>query len=110
MRTFVVLLILASTLIQGLIIAYWTQTAAPADFQRFFSGFYGETPLWSRAAFAFGYGWLLVPVMILAGLATAVARKSLRAHLGKLAVGGLLLTGAMVYAMYPLHLMLGALP
>lgn len=110
MKALFAALALVSTLLQGLIIGYWTQTAAPAEFLRFFGGFYGETPLWSQAAFAFGHGWLLVPLLVLAGLAAALACKSLRAQLGKLAAASLLLSAAMVYAMYPLHLIMGAMP
>nr|WP_298148026.1 hypothetical protein [uncultured Pseudomonas sp.] len=109
MRALAISLALISTLLQGLIIWYWTQTPAVAQFQAIFNSVYGGTPAWSAAAFAIGAAWLLAPLLTLGILIWAAYRQELRAHAGRIAAASLLLTGALVYAMYPAHLMLRAL-
>lgn len=67
---------------------------------------YGGVPAWSAVAFSIGPGWLVSPLLIGAFLIATFFNNNLRAYLGSVSLVAFLITGLMVYAMYPVHLML----
>lgn len=106
MRISFTLLVFLSVALQSIITWYWRETPAVPEFERFFRSFYGEVPAWSSFAFSLGSYWIVVPITTTIIVVVALVRGSRRQHLGKLAAASLALTALMVYAMYPLHLML----
>ncbi|WP_417502760.1 hypothetical protein [Marinobacter sp.] len=107
MRVFFTLLILISVALQSAITWYWWETPTVLEFEKFFRSFYGEVPAWSSFAFSLGSYWIVLPIATLIITVVVLVLGSRRQHLGKLATISLALTTLMVYAMYPLHLMLG---
>ena len=67
---------------------------------------YGGVPAWSAVAFSIGPGWFFAPLLIGVFLIAALFNNNLRAYLGLVSLAACLITGLMVYAMYPIHLML----
>ncbi|MGP4844389.1 hypothetical protein ACTXGQ_09690 [Marinobacter sp. 1Y8] len=77
------------------------------EFEKFFRAFYGDVPTWSSFAFSLGTYWIVVPFVTLVIMGAALVKESRGQHLGKLATFSLAVTTLMVYAMYPVHRMLG---
>lgn len=107
MRIFFTLLVFLSVALQLAITWYWRETPTVPEFEKFFRSFYGEVPAWSSFAFSLGSYWIVVPIATSIFAVAALVWGARGQHLGKLATVSLALTTLMVYAMYPLHLMLG---
>ena len=91
---------------QALIAWAWIRTDAAEQFVRFFVEFYGFVPAWSSFVFgAKAYAWLW-PVLFAALLFYGLVSRKPTRFIVSVAGATLVVTGALVYAMYPLHHML----
>jgi hypothetical protein len=108
MRVVPFLLIVLFAALQGLIAAYWIKAGAARSFASVLERIYGTLPSWSALAFSFGWYWLAMPVAGIAWLLLAWMRKTERRRAWTVCTASMLVFLAMVYAMYPLHLMLAA--
>lgn len=109
MRIMFILLIAISVTLQTMIAWYWREAPTVSEFENFFRSFYGEVPVWSSLAFAIGGYWFIVPMVTLIIMVATLVWGKRGKHIGKLASASFAVTIMMVYAMYPLHLMLAAL-
>src|SRR5690606_27968787 len=92
--------------LQALIAWYWTHTTAAEQLKSVFTSMYGSVPAWSELAFSIGAGWLAAPIVIAAFLVASIFAAGLRADLGVASFAAFFITILMVYAVYPVHLML----
>nr|WP_298168393.1 hypothetical protein [uncultured Pseudomonas sp.] len=106
MRIIAVLLSILFAIAQFLIAWYWSQAVAVEQFESVFASIYGGVPAWSAMAFSIGPGWFVAPLLIGVFLIAAFFNNNLRTYLGRVSLAAFLITGLMVYAMYPVHLML----
>lgn len=105
MKIIAVLLSILFAAAQSLIAWYWSEVTV-RQFESVFASMYGGVPAWSAVAFSIGPGWLVSPLLIGAFLIATFFNNNLRAYLGRVSLVAFLITGLMVYAMYPIHLML----
>ena len=91
---------------QSVIAWYWSEPIAINQFQSVLAALYGGIPTWSAMAFAIGQGWFIAPLLIGVFLAVAFFNKGIRSYIGLVSLAAFFVTGLMVYAMYPVHLML----
>ena len=106
MRAIPYLLILLLASLQALVTVYWMKTNAPQQFADVFKAFHGGIPAWTALAFSIGWFWLVLPLASLAWLFRAWKVKEQGRNPWTIATASLLAFVSMLYAMYPLHLML----
>ncbi len=107
MRALPFVLIALFAALQALIAAYWIKAGAARSFASVLEGIYGTLPAWSAMAFWFGWYWLAMPVAGIVWLLLAWLRASERRRAWLVCTTSMLVLLGMVYAMYPLHLMIG---
>jgi hypothetical protein len=105
MRAVPFLLIALFAALQALIATYWMKAGAARRFASVLEGIYGTLPAWSAMAFSFGWYWLAMPVAGLAWLLLAWMRTAERRRAWIACTASMLVLLAMMYAMYPLHLL-----
>ncbi|WLQ12908.1 hypothetical protein O5O45_24585 [Hahella aquimaris] len=103
-----VFLACAGILVQVFVSWYWTNTEAPQQFLDFFISLYGYAPAWSEWAFSFKQNSWWPPLACALLLILAISNRRAQSLLGMAAGVSLLFAGGLVYAMYPLHLMMQA--
>ncbi|ABC27082.1 conserved hypothetical protein [Hahella chejuensis KCTC 2396] len=96
----------AGIFVQVFVSWYWMNTDAPKQFLDFFNSLYGAAPAWSQWAFAFKQSSWWPPLLCAALLIFAIVKRPTQRLLGAVAGVSLSVAGGLVYAMYPLHLML----
>ena len=106
MRVIAVILLMLFSVLQSMIVWYWSQTEAIEQFRSVFIAFNGSVPAWSETAFYIGSGWMAAPLLIGIFLVAAIFNKDIRTYLGHVSIIAFIVTILMVYSMYPLHIML----
>lgn len=104
MRAMPFIFISILAVLQALLAIYWMTAGAARQFTQVQDAFHGTLPPWSALAFSLGWNWLALPLAGLAWLLLAWRKKANRRNAWLLALASLLVLLAMVYAMYPLHL------
>ena len=85
----------------------WAETNTTSQFTNTFNSFYGGVPALSNAAFSIGKFWYIAPALCLIMAIVGLIKKKTNSFIllsTLFSIGGVLI---MLYAMYPLHLMLG---
>lgn len=106
MRSIPYLLITLVAALQVLVTSYWMKTAAPQRFTGVFQGIHGQLPNWTTLAFSIGWYWLSLPLANVVWMAFTWRRHAHRRFAWAVAIVSMLGFLSMVYAMYPLHVML----
>jgi hypothetical protein len=109
MRPIPYLLIALFSALQALVTAYWMKAGALQRFTDVFDAFYGAPPAWTALAFSIGWYWLTLPLASLVWLLLASQRQAQRRNAWTVTVVSLLGFLSMMYAMYPLHLMVAGI-
>lgn len=98
-------LLLAS--LQAVIAYFWTHGSGgvAVDFTSTLQSLYGYVPVWSDIAFSMGAWWYCVAVIIAVVSVAANFFRVSRLALAGMSFVSLVAAVAMIYAMYPIHLM-----
>jgi small neutral amino acid transporter SnatA (MarC family) len=103
---FAALLAILGICVQAMISWAWIKMDTTQQFLNVFSSLYGHIPTWSRLAFSTrDFSWAF-PLVCAVLLSYTFAAKRSRAFLFGVAALSLLIAGGLIYAMYPIHLML----
>lgn len=105
MRAIPYLLIILFAALQALVTTYWMKAGAAPRFTEVFHAIYGMLPAWTELAFSIGWYWLTLPLASLIWLLLAWRRHAQRRNAWTVTVVSLLGLLSMMYAMYPLHVM-----
>jgi hypothetical protein len=95
----------AATLVQAVLAWAWTEPNAKNQIVRFFRDIYGGTPSWTALMLGLGGAVWLLPAFSAVLLVLALWRKP-RISLPVVAILVLTVLAGMLYAMYPMDLML----
>lgn len=106
MRILLTILSVSFISIQFWLVWLWTNTDTTEKLIQFFKSFYGFIPTWSHLAFSMGSAWWLVPIILISILGFVIYTKGITLKITYLCIGSVCITLSMVYAMYPIHLML----
>jgi hypothetical protein len=96
---------IAATAIQAFFAWALTQTSAKQQFVSLYSGIYGGVPRWTQLMFGLDQFVWLLPAISTALVVLALYRRGKPPLSSAAAIAVLLLLG-MLYAMYPIHLMM----
>lgn len=105
MRAIPYLLIALFAALQASVTAYWMKTGATQRFTDVFQAIYGELPAWTALAFSIAWYWLTLPLASLVWLLVAWREQAQRRNAWTVTIASLLGFLSMMYAMYPLHVM-----
>lgn len=106
MRAAPYLLITLLAALQASVTAYWMKAGATQRFSDVFQAIHGAVPGWTALAFSFGWYWLALPLASLVWLLLAWRQQAKRRNAWAITAVSLLGFLSMMYAMYPLHVML----
>jgi len=84
----------------------WSETETVEQFTQVFQALYkNDVPVWSQMAFSFGKSWYWAPAIYTILMGLALYRQKSKPILLAVAVSSVFSFLAMLYAMYPLHIM-----
>jgi hypothetical protein len=106
MRAAPYLLIALLAALQATVTAYWMKAEATQRFTDVFQAIHGTVPSWTALAFSFGWYWLALPIASLVWLFLAWRQQVRRRNAWTITAVSLIGSLSMMYAMYPLHVML----
>ncbi|MGY5453054.1 hypothetical protein ACVFI8_19255 [Agarivorans sp. MS3-6] len=108
MKITLLILSMAFSAIQALLCYLWTRAEdnAADQFRQFIDSIYSEIPPWTETAFSLGRWWYLSAIACAMMAIYTYWQKSSYMHLFPPLLMAIFGTIAMLYAMYPIHLML----
>lgn len=106
MRIFLLVLTIAFSLLMFAVCYIWAETNTISQFTDIFKSFYGGVPVLSSTIFSIGKLWYIAPALCLIMAVAGFIKKKFNSLVllsTLFSISGVLI---MLYAMYPLHLML----
>jgi hypothetical protein len=108
MRILIIVLTIIAISVQVVIASFWGQSEYIKDLGSFYKAFYGEVPPWINISISLGYYWCILSVILLSIMVFGIFKSKTNKFLFAVFGVSVLFLIAMVYVMYPIHLMVNS--